>query len=83
MKKQTNSDTSKKNCLEKLQTLGFAQCVKTDTHDLRGQDHSHSIVEHALSKQQGIQIHINLQLVEDSQDRHCRTKRNTINFQQY
>lgn len=51
-----------------------------ETGDLRGQDHGHCIVEHTLSKEQSVQIHVYLQLVEDGQDRHCeqrQTRRNS------
>ena len=43
--------------------------MKTD--DLRGQNQGHGVVEDTLSKQQSVQIHVHLQLIEDSQDRHC------------
>lgn len=47
------------------------ECDVKKTGDLRGQNHGHCVVEHALSKKQSVQIHIYLQLIEDSQDRHC------------
>lgn len=42
-----------------------------ETGHLRGQDHGHRVVEHALTEEQSIQIHVHLQLVEDGQDGHC------------
>lgn len=44
------------------------------TGDLRGQNHSHGVVQHALSEEQRVQVHVYLQLVEDSQDRHCEQR---------
>lgn len=80
-KKQTNSDTFKA-VWEKVQTPD--SCVmSTQTGDLRGQNHGHGVVEHALAKQQRVQVHVDLQLVKDSQDRHCGTKRNTVNSPPY
>lgn len=43
-----------------------------ETGHLRGQDHGHRVVEHALTEEQSIQIHVHLQLVEDGQDGHCK-----------
>lgn len=36
---------------------------------LRGQNQGHGVVENALSKEQSVQVHVHLQLVEDGQDR--------------
>lgn len=56
-----------------LQRKGTTWGIKDD---LRGQDQGHRVVEHALSEQQSVQIHVHVQLVEDGQDRHCGTIRN-------
>lgn len=41
------------------------------TGDLRGENHSHGVVQHALPEEQRVQVYVDLQLVEDGQDRHC------------
>lgn len=46
--------------------------------DLRGEDDGDRIVEDTLSKQQGVQVHVHPQLVEDSQHRHCQGWRGQI-----
>lgn len=37
----------------------------------RRQDDGHCVVQHALSKQQRVQVAVRMQLVEDGQHRHC------------
>lgn len=38
---------------------------------LRGQDHGHRVVQDTFAEEQSIQIHVDLQLVENGQDCHC------------
>lgn len=54
---------------------GDLKCDVMKTDDLRGQDHGHRVVQHTLSEEQSVEIHVDLQLIEDSQDRHCEQRR--------
>lgn len=71
--------TSQCGCVKDRQTDGRQVC-QVKTEDSRGQHHGHGVIENALSKQQNVQIHVHLQLVEDGQHRHCRTRDTVTTF---
>lgn len=47
---------------------------------LRGQDHGHRVVQDTFAEEQSVEIHVDLQLVEDGQDGHCEQRRMRVYF---
>lgn len=80
MDRKDKHKTSQRECVHTDAQTDGRQVGQVKTEDSRGQHHGHGVVENALSKQQNVQIHVHLQLVEDGQHRHCRTRDTVTHF---